>query len=292
MRLTDPDHIVAFQGLEGSHSDVACRTFLPYARARSCASSEDVLEAVVTGHATLGLLPVENSIAGRVADNPRLIAQSDLTIAGEYYHPVEHCLLGLRGGDPAVARTVTSHPQALAQCRRFIARHALVPVPFADTASAAQLVQRSADPSMVAIGSALAATLYDLEVRVKGIQDEPDNFTHFMLVARDHAEREALADQLLLTSATFSTRNIAAGLYKALGGFATNGVNLLKIESSMPTAAGQASAHFFVTFEGSTNDRAVQMALEELSFFSTRLRVLGSYPAHASRARIGPRGGA
>jgi prephenate dehydratase len=291
VRLTDPDHVAAFLGLEGSHSDVACRTFLPYARALPCGGFEDVLDAVEAGRATLGLVPVQNSIAGRVGDNDLLVGQSSLAIVGEYFHPVEHCLLGLPGASIAQLTTAYSHPQAIAQCRRWLQRHGLESVPFSDTARAAQHVQRLGDARAAAIGTALAATLYGLDVLASGVNDDRDNVTHFLLLARESAELEAAPGRTILTSATFSTRNIPAGLYKALGGFATNGVNLLKIDSSMPVHVGQANARFFVTFEGAATDRRVQLALEELSFFSTHLRVLGSYPADPFRAEGPPRAG-
>lgn len=284
MRLTDPDHTVAFLGLEGSHSDVACRTFLPYAQPLPCAGFEDVLDAVEAGRASLGLVPVQNSIAGRVGENDLLVGQSALSIVGEYFHPVEHCLLAVPGAVIGEIATVYTHPQAIAQCRRFIQRHGFESVPFSDTARAAQHVQRMGDPRAAAIGSALGATLYGLDVLASAINDQRDNVTHFLLLARETAELDLVPGQLVLTSATFSTRNIPAVLYKALGGFATNGVNLLKIDSSMPVQSGQANAEFFVTFEGAVTDRRVQLALEELSFFSTRVRVLGSYPAHPFRA--------
>lgn len=283
MKLTDSNHVVAYQGIEGAHSDVACRKYLPYARALPCPSFYDVFEAVASRRATLGMVPVENSVAGRVGEIHKLLSEADVAIVGEYFHRMEHQLLGVKGSHLEGVRTVFSHPQAIDQCRRFLRRHAMEAIPYSDTARAAEHVAKLQDPHVAAIASPLAGTLYGLSALAEAIHDERHNMTQYVLIASAEAEHERRPDTRFVTSAVFQTRNIPAGLYKALGGFATGGINLLKIESYLSATLEQTNAQFFVTFEGSVHDRAVQLALEEVTFFSIRLRVLGTYPADPHR---------
>ena len=278
---------IAFQGLPGAYSDMACRAAFTDRDPLPCETFEDAFAAVEHGQAGLGMIPVENSIAGRVADIHHLLPDSGLHIVGEYFHRVRHQLLGLPGTKIADLRTVHSHVHALAQCRKMIRELDLAPVVEADTAGSASAIANRAAASAAAIASALAAQIYGLEVLKADIEDAAHNTTRFLVMARD-AEDADPDDGPVITSFVFRVRNIPAALYKALGGFATNGVNILRLESYMLDGSFS-STQFYADIAGHPTHEAVRLALEELGFFSRSVKILGVYPAHPFR--MGENGG-
>ncbi len=276
--------IVAFQGTLGAWSHLSCRAFVPNHTVLPCRSFDAAFDAVEQGRADLALLPVENSRAGRVTDFHRLLPQRPLHLVGEHYQPVAHQLMGLPGATLEGIRRVRSHPQALEQCRNTLERLGIEAVADHDTAGAAAEVAEAGDASVGALASPLAAEIYGLQILLPDAQDDDDNTTRFLALAREPLH--VLPNHgPLVTSCLFRVRNLPAALYKGLGGFATNGVNLLKLESwQMP---GFQWTQFAIDFEGHTTKPSVAHALEELAFFSDELRVLGSYPAHPYRWRAG-----
>lgn len=276
--------IIAFQGVAGAHADLACRRAFPYYETLALPSFDEVLRAVEEGKADLCMIPIENSHAGRVAEIHNLLPKTKLHIVGEYFQPIEHHLLASHGASLKTVKTVYSHPQALMQCREHLAKLGLQTEAYSNTAMAARDVARWNDPEKAALGSTLAAELYGLEILKSNMQDAHDNTTVFVAMARDPADPDPKAGKVL-TSLLFSARNIPAALYKALGGFATNHVNLLKIESYIPSGVS-VTAQFFVTFEGHPSAKNVQLAIEELGFFCKKVKVLGVYPAAAERVTV------
>ena len=279
---------IAFQGHPGSYSDLACRDRYPDHEPLACEGFEEAFAAVTEGSADLAMIPIENSVAGRVADIHQLLPESRMQIVGEAFHRVRHQLLGLPGARLGGLRTVHSHPHALAQCRQFIRSRRLRPVAEADTAGAAILVARGGDPAQAAIASALAAGIHGLTVLAADIADVPLNITRFLVMAREpvRVPRDAAA----ITTFVFQVRNLPGALYKALGGFATGGVNMQKLESYMLDASFT-STQFYCDIAGHPEDTAVARALEELRFFSRSVRILGVYPADPLRsadASFGP----
>jgi prephenate dehydratase len=243
-----------------------------------------VFDAVEEGRAELAMLPVENSQAGRVADIHRLLPQRDLFVVGEYYLPVRHHLLGVPGSTLETLRRVRSHPQALAQCRRYLNLRGLEAVASKDTAGSAAEVAELRDPSIGAIASSIAGRIYGLDSLDQNIQDALLNTTRFVIMARAPIDPDP--SKRLITSCLFRCRNLPAALYKALGGFATNGINLLKLESYQ--LGGFRWTQFAIDFEGHPRQPAARHALEELGFFSTEVRVLGTYEAHPYRFEQAP----
>jgi len=277
----DPAQTIAFQGLLGAYSDMACRAAYPDMTTLPCPTFEDTFAAVREGHARLAMIPVENSSAGRVADIHHLMPDSGLHIVAEHFQKVDHQLLAPKGATLKTLREVQSHEQALTQCRHFIRDHNLKPVVHADTAGAAAEIATQADPKRAAIASALAAEVYDLKVLEHDIQDVPDNTTRFLIMSEEPIDPDP-ADGLVVTTFVFRVRSVPAALYKALGGFATNGVNLTKLESYILDGRFTV-AQFYADVEGHPDERLVRLALEELSFFSREVRILGVYPAHPFR---------
>jgi prephenate dehydratase len=276
------DQTIAFQGLPGAYSDLACRAAFPEMQTLPCASFEDAFAAVRNGDARLAMIPIENSLAGRVADIHHLMPESGLHIVGEHFQRVNHCLLGLKGATLAGLKTVSSHVQALSQCRNFIKQHGLKAVVRADTAgSAAELAQQD-DKTAAAIASALAAEIYGLQVLATDIEDAEHNTTRMVVMAREPIDPDP-AKGPVVTSFVFRVRSVPAALYKALGGFATNGVNITKLESYI-LDGNFTVAQFYADIEGHPDQRPVRLALEELSFFSREVRILGVYPASSFRA--------
>lgn len=271
--------IIAFMGVQGANADLACRQAYPYMTTLPLASFEDVFDAVKNGEAELGMIPIENSHAGRVAEIHNLLPKTELFIVGEFFQRVEHHLLAPAHATLETIKSVYSHPQGLLQCRKWIREHQLEAHPFSNTAAAAEQVSQWNDPSKAAIASALAGELYGLKSIAANIEDAKDNTTVFITLAREPIDPEG---PRVITSVLFAARNIPAALYKALGGFATNGINLLKIESYIPGGISS-MAQFFVSFEGNPKERHVQLALEELGFFCRKVRVLGVYPAAPER---------
>jgi prephenate dehydratase len=273
--------LIAYQGEPGANSDIACRDVYPDWVPLPCASFEDAFAAISDGTAQLGMIPIENSIAGRVADIHHFLPRSGLHIVGEYFLPIHFQLLGLKGSKISDLKTVHSHVHALGQCRKILRQHGLKPVVAGDTAGSAREVAEWGDKSKGSLATSLAAEIYGLDVLAKNVEDETHNTTRFVVLSKtaDWADR---GPDPLVTTFVFRVRNVPAALYKALGGFATNGVNMTKLESYM--VEGEFSAtQFLADVDGHPDDPNVKLALEELDFFSKEVRILGCYKAHPFR---------
>lgn len=277
----DPENTIAFMGVEGANADLACRQKYPYMHTFACPTFEDVFQAVADGQAALGLLPIENSQAGRVAEMHQLLPKINLHIVGEHFQPVEHHLLAPKGATLATIKDVYSHPQALMQCRSNLRELKLTTHTYSNTAAAAADIAQWNDPTKAAVASQLAAELYGLQNLKPHIEDAKDNVTVFVAVAREPIDPDPEKEKVL-TTLLYTIRNLPAALYKSLGGFATNNVNIIKLESYIPGGVSS-SAQFFLTFEGHPKQRNVQLALEELGFFCKKVTVLGIYPADPVR---------
>jgi prephenate dehydratase len=277
----EPSRLIAFQGAPGAYSDLAARHAFPEMETLPCTQFEDAFAAVRDGKAALGMIPIENSVAGRVADIHHLMPDSGLFIIGEHFAPVHHHLLALPGATLATIKTVRSHVHALGQCRNFIREHGLTAVVAADTAGAAAELAERRDRSVAAIASELAGKTYGLVSLAQNIEDAAHNTTRFLVMSP--TEKRAPPGAPTVTTFVFNVRNVPAALYKALGGFATNGINMTKLESYM--VGGQFTAtQFYADVEAHPDDRPLQFALEELEFFSTEVKILGVYPAAPHRA--------
>jgi prephenate dehydratase len=272
---------IAFQGEPGAYSHLACRREFPGSEALPCATFEDALTAVAEGRADVGMIPIENSLAGRVADIHHLLPESGLFIVAERFLRVRHQLMGLKAARLEDLKTVLSHTHALGQCRRSIRELGLRAEIAADTAGAARHVAQTGDSSLAAIASELAAEIYGLKVLRADIEDAAHNTTRFVVLAREADDAQPGAGPVI-TSLVFRVRNVPAALYKALGGFATNGVNMTKLESYQIEGSFNAT-QFFADIEGHPKDASVARALEELAFFTSELRLLGTYPADPFR---------
>ena len=277
----DPATVIAFQGAPGAYSEAACVARYPAMTTLPCKTFSDTFAAVADGRAGLAMIPIENSAAGRVADIHQLLPQSDLHIIAEHFERVRHNLLACPGADPSGLETVHSHVHALSQCRKLIDRLGLLPVVHADTAGAAAEVAASGDPTRAAIASRLAAETYRLAIVEADIEDESHNTTRFVVLSREPID-PGPDGGLVITSFMFECRNVPAALYKCLGGFATNGVNMTKLESYMVGGTFSATV-FFAEVEGHPSDAALRRALEELDYFSREVRVMGVYPADPYR---------
>jgi prephenate dehydratase len=267
---------IAFQGEPGAYSHQACREARPGMEALPCRTFEDAIEAVRKGEADLAMLPVENSTYGRVADMHGLLPESGLHIVDEAYVRVHINLLGVKGTRLQDVRAAMSHTVLLGQCRAFLKAHDLRAVTGADTAGSARAVAEKGDPALAALASELAGEIYGLDVLARQIEDQSNNTTRFVVMAReaDHRRRGA---QGMKTSFVFTVRNIPAALYKAMGGFATNAVNMTKLESYMVGGSFTAT-QFMADIEGHPEDAAVARAFEELRFFTSAFSILGVYP--------------
>ncbi|MGD9539200.1 MAG: prephenate dehydratase [Alphaproteobacteria bacterium] len=274
-------HTIAFQGEPGAYSDLSCHEAFPGMTSLACRSFADTFAAVAEGRARLAMIPIDNSVAGRVADIHHLLPDSGLHIVGEHFHRVRHQLLAPPSATLKTIETVHSHVHALSQCRKLISRLKLRAVVHADTAGAAAEVAEAGDPTRAAIASRLAAEIYGLKTLEADIEDESHNTTRFIVLARKPIDPNP-RDGPVITSFIFDVRNVPAALYKALGGFATNGVNMTKLESYMVGGTFTAT-RFYADIEGHPKDRGVALALEELAFFSRELKLLGTYPAHPYR---------
>lgn len=273
---------IAFQGKRGAYSDIACRQAFPRHEPLPCPSFLDAFIAVETGKADLAMLPIDNSIAGRVADIHYLLPRYHLHFVAEHFLPIDHCLLGVKGGALKDIKKAYSHAHALPQCRKLIKAMRLEPVVWSDTAGAAEKVAEMGDPSCAAIASAETAKLYGLKILKKNISDEKNNVTRFLALSRDARIPPFKKDKTYITSFIFSVKNIPAALYKALGGFATNGINMLKLESYMPGGDFTATL-FYCEVEGHPDDAPLARAIDELRFFGKNLRILGAYAAGKGR---------
>lgn len=272
---------IAFQGHAGAYSDLACRAVYPERETLPCASFEDAFIAVREGEAELAMIPVDNTLAGRVADVHHLLPEGGLFIIGEHFQPIKHALLGVKGAKIEDLKYVHSHVHAIPQCRDIIRKLGLKPQVRGDTAGAAAEVAQRGDPAHGAIASTLAAEIYGLEILIGDVQDADHNTTRFLILSREHKVPVYREGEPVLTSLVYGVRNIPAALYKTLGGFATNGISMAKLESYV--GAGFSVARFYAEVEGHPDSRALQLALEELEFFATDIRILGTYPAHPSR---------
>ena len=278
----DPENTIAFMGVEGANADLACRQACPYMQTMPCPSFEDVFEAVASGKAALGMIPIENSQAGRVAEIHNLLPKTKLHIVGEYFQNIEHVLVSVKGSTLETIKDVYSHPQALMQCREHLREMNVETHTYSNTAAAASDVAKWNDPTKAAISSPLAAELYGLKILREHLQDAENNITVFIMIAREPADVKP-KDGDILTTLLFTVRNMPAALYKSLGGFATQGVNIVKLESYIPGGARRDAAQFFLTFEGHPHEKNVQGALEELSFYCKKVTVLGVYKADKAR---------
>lgn len=275
---------IAFQGEPGAYSHLACREFRPDFEAVPCATFEDAFQALEDGVVSLAMIPIENSIAGRVADIHHLLPHANVYIVGEHFLRIRHQLLACKGAKLNDIQKVMSHTHALGQCRAFIRAHKIAAEVAADTAGAARLVGERNDKHVAAIASSLAAEINGLAILQPDIEDAAHNTTRFVVLANepDDAEPE---DGPIITSFVFRVRNVPAALYKAMGGFATNGVNMTKLESYQLEGTFKATM-FYADIEGHPDDPAVQRALEELNFFTNELRVLGAYQADVYRSQV------
>jgi prephenate dehydratase len=275
--------VIAFQGEPGAYSQLACREFFPDREVLPCPTFEDAFAAVSEGRADHAMIPIENSLAGRVADIHHLLPDSGLFIVGEHFLPIHHQLVAPKGIKLDELKSVMSHTMALGQCRDAIRALGLTAVVSADTAGAARRISERKDPHVGAIASALAAEIYDLEILKRDVEDAAHNTTRFLVLAPkpDDAEPD---DGPTITSFVFNVRNVPAALYKAMGGFATNGVNMTKLESYQLEGTFRAT-QFYADIEGHPEERNVRLALEELQFFTTELKVLGIYQADTYRQK-------
>ncbi|MBK8970657.1 MAG: prephenate dehydratase [Hahellaceae bacterium] len=283
--LTNSDKgllVIVYQGHEGAYSHLACRHVFPDRQARPCPTFRAAMEEVEHGRAELAMIPVENSTAGRVEEIYRLIPKMSLHIVAEHFEPVNHCLLAKKGTQLSDLKTVFSHPQALAQCANHILSLNLDPHATLDTAGAAFQISQETRSDHAAIASSLAAELYGLDIIKEQFQDLSGNTTRFIILSHSEQLPPLEVGEEYLTSILFKVRNIPAALYKALGGFATNGVNLIKLESYTPGGSLSAS-QFHVDIEGHPASKSLTRALEELHFFAEDVRMLGTYRAHSFR---------
>jgi prephenate dehydratase len=277
---SNPPPLISFQGSPGAYSDLACRQVFPRMKTLPCAQFEEAFAAVREGRAALGMIPIENSVAGRVADIHHLMPDSGLFIIGEHFEPVHHHLLALPGASLETIKTVRSHVHALGQCRNFLRQHRLTAVVAADTAGAAAELAERRDPTVAAIASELAGKIYGLESLAQNIEDAAHNTTRFLIMSP--TEKRAPHGKPTVTTFVFNVRNVPAALYKALGGFATNAINMTKLESYMVQGSFTAT-QFYADVEAHPDDRPLQLALEELRFFSREVKILGVYPAAPQR---------
>lgn len=267
--------------MPGAYSELACQKAYPTLQTVPCVSFEAAFRAVRNSEADLAIIPIDNSLAGRVADVHNLIPNGELYIIGEHFQLIRHCLLGISGAKLEGLTDVHSHVHAIPQCKRFIDEHGLNKHVVADTAKAASDVKKWNDTSQAAISSEFAADIYGLDILQKDIQDADHNTTRFLVFAPDAQIPVRENKQSYLTSFLFEVRNIPAALYKALGGFATNGVQMVKLESYVDQDFNV--ARFYADVEGHVDEPALQLAFQELGFFAKRVLMLGTYPAHAFR---------
>ena len=276
------DKIIAYQGVEGAYSHLACKNAFPQSISIACESFEDAMKLVEEKTADFAMIPVENSTAGRVEEIYRLIPKSSLFIVKEHFEPVNHCLLGIKGSKLEDIKYVGSHPQALAQCYKNIIDLNLTAVAKFDTAGSAKEVSEKNEKNYAAIASMLAAKLYNLEILKEYFGDMKGNVTRFIILSRDNKTPQYDTSKEYITSLIFDVRDIPAALYKALGGFATNSVNLLKLESYSITGSMQVTK-FHIDIDAHPDEKKLQLALDELNYFAKEIKYLGIYEKHISR---------
>jgi prephenate dehydratase len=286
--MTTPKKVV-FQGEPGANSHLAIHEVYADAEAVPCATFEDCFAAITSREADVAMIPVENSVAGRVADIHHMMPESGLHIVAEHFMPVRHQLLAVKGAKLSEVKTVESHVHALGQCRKAIRKFGIRPIVAADTAGSAREVSEAGDKTRAAIASRLAAKIYGLDILAEDIEDEDHNTTRFIVLARDSKWAPSGAGPVI-TTFLFQVRNIPAALFKALGGFATNRVNMTKLESYM-LEGNFLATQFYADVEGHPEDPNLVLALEELAFFSKEMKILGVYPAHPFRATLEDKSG-
>lgn len=277
MKKNQHNLVVAFQGMPGAYSNMACKAYFPEVKTLPCNSFEDLLNTTKNGESDYAMVPVENSLAGRVADIHHLIPESGLYIIGEHFQRVNHQLLGLPNAKIENLKFIKSHAQGLAQCRKIIKKLDLTPIHHIDTAGAAEEISRMGDPSIAAIASKMAGEIYGLKIIKENIEDEEHNTTRFLIMAK----KPTLPPVNINTSVTtiiFKVRSVPAALYKVLGGFATNGINLTKLESYIGGKEMNA-ARFYVDAEGHPETQSMKNALEEMDFYSepNSVKIIGTY---------------
>lgn len=277
---------IAFQGAKGAYSDLACRTVFPTLETVPCDSFEDAFNAVAEGKADLAMIPIDNTIAGRVADVHHLMPEGELFIIGEHFQPIRHTLLGIKGANLKNLKHVHSHVHAIPQCRKIVKQLGLQAHIHADTAGAAAEIAERNDAAHGAIASELAAEIYGLDVLKSDVQDEHHNTTRFLVLGSEPEMPDE--DITTITSLIFTVRNIPASLYKCLGGFATNGLSLSKLESYVDP--NFQAARFFCDVDGHPETDSFKLALEELGFYATDVKFLGAYPAHPFRVDTNKKG--
>lgn len=289
-KAANPENTIAFQGVPGAYSNLACRESRPQMTPLPCRTFRDAFQAVTSGQAALAMIPIDNSVAGRVADIHHLLPDSGLYIIGEHFQRVNHHLLVVPGTKVDDIVEVHSHIHALNQCRNFIAEHNFKAVEHVDTAGAAADIAKWGDKTKAAIASSLAAEIYGLESLKASIEDAEHNTTRFVIMSPEPVALapDELTDDGVVTSFVFRVRNVPAALYKALGGFATNGVNMTKLESYV--SGDFVVAQFYAEIDGHPDQRSVHLALEELDFFTHEVRILGTYRAHPFRGAVGAGG--
>ncbi|MDQ0466429.1 prephenate dehydratase [Caulobacter ginsengisoli] len=276
---------IAFQGEPGANSHEACRDYFPGYVAQPCPTFEEAFEAVKSGDCELGMIPVENSIAGRVADVHHLLPSSGLRIIGEKFKPIRFQLMANKGARLADIKTVSSMAIALGQTRRSLKKLGVATEAVGDTAGAAKALALNPDPTRAAVAPALAAEIYGLDILMRDIEDERHNTTRFLVMTADPNPARPPFTSKCITSFAFRVKNLPAALYKALGGFATNGVNMTKLESYMEGGAFTAT-FFYAEVDGRPEDRGLALALEELAFFTDQIEILGVFPADPFRERV------
>lgn len=281
-----PDDTVAFQGFLGAYSHASCvNIYGKNVRVTPCKTFKHAFEAVENKQANIAVIPIENSLGGRVADIHHLLPESSLHIVGEYYLPIKHCLLGIPGARISDIKTVYSHEQGIAQCRHRLHNMNLDTCPHIDTAGAAAFVSKEKDMKKAAIASELAGEIYNLSILENNMQDTNTNITRFIILRQKPLMKQTFQGEhsLYKTSCLFYTRNIPAALYKALGGFATNAINFSKLESYVPLLNTHGNAFFYIEFDGHTQNQRVAQSLDELNFYSNHVRMLGSYKKNPFR---------
>ena len=272
---------IIFQGEPGANSDLACREAYPDYEPVPCPTFEDCFTALQNGDVDLGMIPIENSVAGRVADIHHLMPTAKLHIIGEWFLPIRNQLMAPKGASLSTIKSVQSHIMALGQCRKIIRELKLTPVIGADTAGSAREIAEANDLTRAAIGSRLAAEIYGLNILKENVEDESNSTTRFIVLTAEKKWAKP-GNGKVVTTFVFRVRNLPAALYKALGGFATNGVNMTKLESYM-VGGNFFATQFYADVEGHPDDTSLVHALEELAFFSKELTILGVYPAHKFR---------
>ncbi len=282
--LTKTAGLISYQGEPGANSNIAANSVHPELEPLPCATFEDAISAVKSGEARYGMIPIENSLAGRVADIHHLLPSSGLYIVGEHFLPIRHQLMGLKGVKLSEITDVYSHVHALGQARKIIRKHGLKAHVAGDTAGSARQVAEWGDRTRAALAPKLAADIYGLDILAPDVDDSPNNTTRFVILSPEPDDAEP-GNGPVITTFIFNVRNVPAALYKAMGGFATNGVNMTKLESYQINGEFTATM-FYADIEGHPAYEPVRFALEELSFFSTEVRILGTYPASPYRVEI------